>query len=400
VPKIDLEVRKDINTNTPQEANPTSFAGLLTSFVAIEPCQSYSFEEVYQTVRQLFSHLGGLAQYVKSGDRVLLKPNMLAAQAPDKAIVTHPTVVEVVTRMVQELGGYPIIGDSPGGIVGGIQRYWDATGLTRIAKRTGAQLVSFETSKMFRCSSNGSQYYLTKILQQVDVIINLPKLKTHNLMLFTGAVKNMYGVLPGYQKTEFHKHAPHPQDFAKVLLDIYQLSRPHLHLMDAVVGMEGDGPSNGTPRPIGYLLASTDGVALDTIASYLIGFNPATLPTIREAKKRNLGQTKISSNVSTLQELKLNDFKLPSNFLLQIVPKPLVDIFKPLVWVRPKINEKECTRCKTCIRNCPVKAMRLDSDTLRIDYKMCIKCFCCSEICPAHAISLEKSWLARLFVNS
>ena len=136
--------------------------------------------------------------------------------------------------------------------------------------------------------------------------------------------------------------------------------------------------------------------------SHLMGFNPVTLPTQLEAKERNLGQgdlAEISSNVPELQKLTLDGFKLPSNFLLQIVPKPLVTILSPLVWTRPKVDAKRCSGCQTCVQNCPVGAMEIDSNIPRIDYKMCINCFCCSEICPEHAISLERSWLTRLFMK-
>ena len=369
------------------------------SKVSVVRCLSYKPEEVTRAVRKSLELIGGMGRFVSKGDRVLIKPNMLSAKAPEAGVTTHPAVVEAVAREVKEVGGIPLIGDSPGDAVREeIKRYWEVTGIKEVAERIGAELVNFETSGVIEKSFNGRRYYIAKAALEVDVVINLPKLKTHNLMLFTGAIKNTFGTIPGTQKTELHKMAFRPRDFARVLVDIFSLVRPRINLMDAVVGMEGNGPASGNPRKIGLILASTDGVALDAVASNIIGYGVGEIATTLEAERRGIGVARIEDIEilgERLEGVRQTDFSLPSNRLLQMIPQFLVTIAGRFIWSRPKIDLEKCVACGVCVRNCPVQAITLNPDKPTIDHKKCICCFCCSELCPQNAVYQEMSWLTR-----
>ncbi|NOY77369.1 MAG: DUF362 domain-containing protein [Calditrichaeota bacterium] len=374
-------------------------SGQKKAFVAVHSCSSYSLPEVENAIRKVLSEMGGIEAFVRPGDRVLLKPNLLAAHPPEKAVTTHPAVVEAVARLVQEAGGQVWIGDSPSGSIRGIKRFWKVSGFLEVAERVGAELVSFETGALSLKVKNGRRYFLSKWVEDADVVINLPKFKTHNLMLFTGAVKNMYGTLPGLQKGDFHRLAPHPADFAKILLDVYELTRPTLSIMDGIIGMEGNGPAAGQSRKVGLIFASTDAVALDVVASFLMGYSPESLPTVREARERGTGATgwkAIETSVPDLESLRIPDFKLPSNWKIRVIPKPILKALGRVLWTRPAADPKKCIGCSICVENCPVDAMRLVNKIPVIDYKKCINCLCCDEICPENAMIQERSFLARI----
>lgn len=364
-------------------------------------CMSYDYQVVADAVQRVLAPLGGMERFVRRGQKVHVKPNLLAAKEPARAITTHPAVVEAVVRLVQDLGAKVTIGDSPGGAVTGLQRYWDNTGLAEVARRTGAPLVAFETGGVVERKVRGISYYVSRYAVEADVLINLPKLKTHNLTLYTGAIKNLFGVIPGLRKSEYHKQAPHPEDFAEVLVDIYSAVRPYLHVADAVVGQEGNGPSSGKVRQMGVLLASADGVALDAVGAAMMGFAEDEIDSTRIAAQRGLGEgslQRIQLIGADIESLRLPDFVLPSNRLIKLIPRWLMLLGARLIWVRPRAIPELCQRCGACEQNCPVAAIHPDEEGFpRMDYARCIKCMCCDEGCPHQAIEQEMSWLARRF---
>ena len=375
----------------------------LRSKVAIVDCNSYDIDTVTLKISQALELLGGLGKYVKPGMTVLLKPNMISAKAPERAITTHPEIVAAVAKEVRKLGATPIVGDSPGGAKINISRVWENTGMKAMAEREGLRLVNFEAagSQPFRC--NGRSYYLAKPAVEADLIINLPKLKTHVLTLMTGAVKNVFGLIPGFRKGNYHKEFPKPHDFAEVVVDILSVKTPALTIMDAVLSMEGDGPSSGHPRWTNLILASRDAVAVDAIASEIIGLNPGRVPTTRIASDAGLGigwPEMIETLGLPLEKVKIPDFKLTSNRKLELLPKFFVRAIDPFVWIRPSIVRDLCTSCGTCVSSCPTGALRLNGDrTPAFDYDLCINCWCCHELCPEKAVQIKKSWLARKFVG-
>ena len=368
--------------------------------VSLAKCADYDSAHVDKAMQSLFHPLGGLENYVSRGDKVHLKINLLSAKDPKRAITTHPAVIESVVRMAQDIGAKVQIGDSPAGAVKGLQRYWDNCGITDIAKRTGAKIVALETGGVVKHQIGDHVYHVSKHVVESDVIINLPKIKTHGLTLYTGAIKNLFGTIPGLRKSEYHKQAPHPEDFAEILVDIFSIIRPQLTIADAIVGMEGNGPStSGHPRQIGILLASEDGVALDAVAAHIMGFKENEIDTTVSATKRGLGIgeiDKIKIEGEDLETLRIKDFQLPSNRLIKFIPRRLMFMLAKLVWVRPRPIADVCKRCGACVKNCPVQAISEDETGLPvIDYDLCIKCMCCDEVCQHNAMEQEMSWIAK-----
>jgi len=370
----------------------------MKSKVSIEKCQDYFLDNVRGAARKSFDNLGGLGKFVKAGDKVLIKPNLLSAKDPSRAITTHPSVVQAVAEQVLALKAKPCIGDSPGGADRGVKRVWDNTQMSLASQNTGVPLVSFEEKGVERRKSQtGKTYYIARPVLEADVIISLGKLKTHTLTLMTGAIKNMFGVIPGFRKGQYHKEAPRPEMFAEVIVDIFSVVKPRITLIDAVVGMEGDGPSSGDPKYLGFLLASEDAVALDTVASKILGLKDGEIDSTRIAAKRGLGVddfSQIEVAGESIENVKPPSFNLPSNRLLKLVPKSLVDLLGPLVWVRPNIYNGTCTNCNICVLNCPLKTISAGKQRPVFDYSKCVNCMCCQELCPQKAIYLEKSWLA------
>lgn len=366
--------------------------------VAIVRCEKYEKEKVVEAVHQSLSLLGGIGKFVKTKQKVLLKPNMLSARTPERGVTTHPHVLEAVVREVQSVGGEVFIGDSPSGALKGVKRCWENTGFRQVAEDTGSRLVNFEAGGTIQKEINGNRYHLTRTVFESDVVINLPKFKTHGFTLYTGAIKNLFGTLPGFQKAIFHKTFPHPEHFSKVLVDIYGLVKPALTVMDAIVGMEGNGPATGKIRGTGLIMASPDGVALDAAAAAIMGFKDGEVDATRIAGERGLGQSDLKSIEiagENLESVRFRDFELPSNHLMKLVPTFLVRWLGRFIWVRPRANLDLCTGCGMCVRSCPVNAIRMVGGRPVTDYEACINCLCCNESCPENAVVQELSWLAR-----
>jgi uncharacterized protein (DUF362 family)/NAD-dependent dihydropyrimidine dehydrogenase PreA subunit len=375
----------------------------LRTTVAITKCTGYDGEELSEKINRLLNLLGGLDRFVRPGMKVLLKPNLLSAKAPERAITTHPEIVAVVAREVRKLGAEVIVGDSPGGAKRGVKRVWDNTGMSAMAEREGLTLVNFEAAGVEKFSVDGRPYYLAKPAVEADLIISLPKFKTHVLTLLTGGVKNVFGFIPGFRKGNYHKEFPKPDEFAQIIVDILSLKSPELTIMDAILSMEGDGPSSGTPRWTNLLLASSDPVALDAVAAEIVGLKPDRVPTTRIAAEAGLGigwPEAINIVGEKPSEVRIRDFKLTSNRKLELLPKFLWKIIEPYVWVRPSFLMKLCNKCYTCVDSCPTGALRIGIEKFPLfDYNLCINCWCCHELCPEGSVFVDQSWLAKKFIR-
>ena len=380
--------------------------------VAIVKCPDYQQSAVDRAVRESVDLLGGMSQFVRPGQKVLLKVNLLSATPPERGIVTHPAVVKAVIRLVQEAGGMPLIADSPGTSVpytqAGLRRVYKASGLLEVAERTGAAL-NWDTSYEEVSHPEGfliKRLEVIKPVLEADVVISMPKLKTHALMTFTGATKNLFGVVPGFAKGIFHARMRNVTHFALMLLDLISLVKPALVLMDAVVGMEGNGPSTGPLRDVGVILASRDSVALDAVATSMVGFDPLKVPTLREAAARGLWTGKVD-DIKTLgasvSEVLVPDFHPP-------VASPREDAtlgnpfftrhFGPLITenftLKPVPQRGRCVACGDCVVGCPQQVITIVDSLAVIDHSQCIRCYCCHELCTEGAIDLERPWLGSL----
>lgn len=370
------------------------------SVVAAIPCRNYDQKSVDRAIRQALEKIGGLEKFVQQGNRVHIKPNLLTAKPPEKAATTHPAIVMSIVKQVQDLGGIVSIGDSPAGISRPIEEYWRATGMAKIAETTGAELVQFEKKGVVERVINGSSYFIANVVANADVVINVCKLKTHNLTLFTGAIKNMFGAIPGFRKSEYHKQAPRVEQFSKIIVDVFSTIRPQLNIMDAIDIMDGNGPSAGSVNHLGLILASEDAVALDALAASLIGFEDGEILTTEEAYRRGLGEKHVENIIIrgiSVESYRAAKFVLPSNRFHQYIPPSLVQFLGKLIWVRPYPDVERCKRCGACLATCPTHAMSPIDGFPVIDYDTCISCFCCDEVCPHNAIAQKMSWLAKKF---
>ncbi len=378
----------------------------MSATVVLKYCPDYTTEVEFQ-LRKGLNELGGMSAFVQPGQRVLLKVNLLMKKRPEEAVTTHPSVIEATIRLVQEAGGIPVIGDSPGGpyTQNALQSIYSRTGLLEVAERTGAELNQDlgQTVRSFPEGKVAKSLIITNCVTEADVIITLSKLKTHGMMTFTGAVKILFGVIPGLLKAEYHLKMPNLMDFAGLLVDITQSIKPALSIMDGIVGMEGNGPSAGQPRNIGALLLSTDPFALDVVAADLIGLKPERVPTIRVAHERGL--------TSSLEEIvlkgdarslwRIQDFIVPktisANFLDMVpLPKSVSRFLLNRVRPHPDFWHDQCKGCNDCVNNCPPKALVMnDQRRPVVDLEACIRCFCCQELCPHQAVGIFRPWLGR-----
>lgn len=381
--------------------------------VAVQSCSSYSVDNVQQATQACMDSLGGFSSYINPGDLVLLKPNLLQAKPPEEYITTHPALVEAVINMVKDAGGIPQVGDSPGAFDRGMEKYWRVTGLTEVCNRLDAELVNFETSGSYHKTIHGRDYYIAKPVLDADLLINLPKIKTHGLTIFTCAIKNLYGTVPGFTKVEYHKQAPQPSKFSEKVVDIFALNQPCLNIVDGVIGMEGNGPSSGDPKKLGMILASDDGVALDSLITHILGRDPLKIPTNRIAYEQGLGESDIKK-INVLGEVpQIDNFKWPPKMssTLDVIPGPLAKGLMKLWWTRPAINPEKCSKCRRCQESCPTDALKRPGEISEdqkayipeFNYADCINCLCCMEMCPEKAVYHDKSLLYKftsLFMRS
>ncbi len=377
--------------------------------VFIGRCHSYDEEEVERGVREAVLALGGIGRFVRPGQRVLIKPNLLLFKPPETAINTHPAVVRAVATLVQEAGARAVIADSPGGGTGfnaaALRRLYRITGMDEVARTTGAGLnLDCEALEVpFPEGGTVRRLDVMRPAAAADTIINLPKLKTHGLLRFTGAVKNLFGLVPGRIKLGYHTKLRDTERFSGMLLDIVLWARPVLTIMDAIVAMEGEGPSAGRPRQLGLLIAGEDATAVDLAALDIIRLDPQTVPTVRVAVHRGL-TTGRSADLEVvglpLAEARVADFDVPMTGSPEVLltPPGIRRWLEQQFVARPRASDR-CTGCGICAQNCPVEAISLRSGHAYMDLRRCIRCYCCHELCPQHAIELRRSALARLLAR-
>jgi len=370
----------------------------MKSSVSIVKCQNYDEARVLSALRQAIDLIGGIQTFVKKDSRVLIKPNLLFGKSPEEAVTTHPSIVRGMIQIVREAGGVPSIGDSPS--VGSLTWTADKAGIKAVADEMKCPLVEFDkpvllskgTGRIFK------QLEVEQAVLEADVIINLPKWKTHAQMLLTLGVKNLFGCIPGPRKPLWHLKAGDDRKiFAQILFDIYQVIQPSLTILDGIVGMEGNGPNSGRPIPIGLILASGDSLSLDQIVCDLLGISRETLLTNRVAIEQGMGKEAIEVLGERVEDVRISSFQFPT--LSQIdwgLPGFLSKALKNALTSKPVIDEEVCKSCDRCAEICPPKALARKGEDLVFDYGQCIRCLCCLEVCPEGAISNKQGWALRL----
>jgi uncharacterized protein (DUF362 family)/Pyruvate/2-oxoacid:ferredoxin oxidoreductase delta subunit len=378
------------------------------SNVSIARCPSYDPDQVRAALEEVLAPLGGMSSFVSEGQRVLLKVNLLSKAEPDRAVTTHPELVRALIRSVKAAGGIPLVGDSPGGpsTAGFVNSVYRASGMTRVCEEEGVELLDFTAECVRVPNPQGSLYgsfTLARPAVDCDVLITVPKFKTHGFMMFTGAVKNLFGCVPGLEKATYHLRVPDRDDFGSMLVDLLLACKPALAVMDAVVGMEGEGPAGGEPRQIGALLASADCVALDVVASAMAGLDPMEVYTNRAAARRGLGPTSVDE-VDVLGERWVDfapaGFALPAKDISSKMPSWFAPRMRSWITPRPYLEQPPgCTQCRKCEQSCPVNAIEVGAGGPGFDYETCIRCYCCQELCPEQVIGLRVPPLARVFTR-
>jgi uncharacterized protein (DUF362 family)/NAD-dependent dihydropyrimidine dehydrogenase PreA subunit len=345
--------------------------------------QKYTYSNL--DVESLISPLGGFKKYIKKGDQVLLKTNLLNASEPNKSIVTNPIVVGEVAKAILKAGGTPYIGDSPSGqfTKRRLEKVYIKSGLKKLAESLGIKL-NYDTKTKKIDIPNGKRLTKTTICRfflDADKTIALPKIKTHSLMMMTLATKIMYGVIPGLTKVRYHSKFIRRKSFAEMLMDVLSVTKPDLIIMDGIIGMQGDGPAGGIPVDLGIMLASENAVAIDLSVCKILNIEPIGVPTLREAKIRKMWPKKINYPLLTPIDVNYNKFILPAT-AGHILTGEKTPVKYPIV-------TNKCTACGLCTEICPKKAISNKENTAILDYSKCIKCYCCHEICPYGAIKLD-----------
>lgn len=369
--------------------------------VAVVRCKTYNVEAVKPALEEAVNAVNGL-DFVMPGMKIIIKPNLVSFKKPDAAATTHPALLEALVEMLLARGADVTIGDSPGGphSLPLLNRVYTATGMDRLEK-LGAKLnrnmnektVDFPEGKVLK------NFTYTEYLDEADAIIDFCKLKSHGMLGMSAAVKNLFGTIPGLKKPEVHYKFQNDAEFADMLVDLNEYFKPRLAICDAVVGMEGNGPTAGTPRQIGAIIASKSTYYADVVGAELIGMNIDGLPTLQAAYERGFAPAS-SKNLRVygdIRALTVDDFKAPPVRGLSFMRKGNVLHFisKAALEHKPTLKKRLCVGCGECARMCPAKAIEMKNKKPHINREKCIRCFCCQEFCPRAAMVARRPLAAK-----
>ncbi|MFP4466704.1 MAG: DUF362 domain-containing protein [Candidatus Goldiibacteriota bacterium] len=378
------------------------------SEIFIKKTESYEINGLVDTIRQGFDALGGIEEFISEGDVVLLKPNCLLGVMPDTGIITHPEFIRAVIRVIKPAAGRILIGDSPG--FGSYRSAAAKNGTKKAADEEGAEIVEFKADTTIKPARRMmyAEYPAASEFVKADKIINLPKIKTHTLMYMTMCIKNMYGIIPGIRKIEYHAKAERSRyDFAKMLVEIYGLKKPVINIVDGILGLHGNGPgSDGRPIKTNMVIMGRDGFDIDRFIPPLVGLDPEKVYTnevyIKEVLKEKKSDIIITGDDP--QYLKVKFDPPPAERAFSAFGG-MINFFRGHGTAKPVFVENKCTGCGTCVSHCPVNALQhivkekkgRKVHKIKCDYNKCIRCFCCHEMCRERAIAVKKPLLSHIF---
>ncbi len=376
--------------------------------VAVVNCENYQIENVAKAVDEMFDALGGIQNVVKPNQKVFLKANLVRDMPPDKAATTHPAVIAAIAKKLrEECGATVTVGDSCGGAFtrAYMTNVYHGTQMDVACQASGATLNDDFTYS--NVSVNGKVVHKTDIINaflNADAVINVAKLKTHSFTGYSGAVKNLFGIIPGLVKVEMHSKYPDLESFSDCLIDIEQFAKSKivLHVIDGVVGMEGEGPTNGKPKKIGKLLAGKNPYWTD-IAAVSLFANPFEMPLLKRAEQRGIVEKNYKEvcdfDFDALEQERIADFKkidvLP-NFFINGLPQFLRRFFRNNMTKKAKIVKNKCRGCGKCKQHCPAQAIEIKNGKAKIRQNVCIRCYCCQELCPFDAVKFKKPMVYRV----
>jgi uncharacterized protein (DUF362 family)/Pyruvate/2-oxoacid:ferredoxin oxidoreductase delta subunit len=377
------------------------------SRVILVACPDYDRERVQVAVHVGLGLLGIkelLGKGVSSGKPLLLKPNLLLPAASEKGVTTHPAVFSGVARVLQKEGAKLVFGDSPNGIFKP-QVAARRCGLMEEAEALGIPLVDFESGEdtHYPGGVQNKRFFVARGVLEAGGIVSLPRLKTHSFTVMTGALKNIFGVVPGGRKAEFHIKHPDVEGFSRMIADLNGLVRSDLIVMDAIKAMQGNGPGSGDLVDVGLLIFSDDPVAVDAIGCRIMNIDPMSVPLVRLAHEMGLGNANpetIECSGEHLGAYVKRGFVIPTRAPTKAVPRFVFKVAKDLVVPKPVIDPAKCIKCGDCVKTCPTTPKSLSQEkgaVPRYNYSTCIRCYCCQETCPQGAISVKPALLGRLF---
>ncbi len=375
--------------------------------VALVGCSGYEQEKVQQAVDKAVELIGGYEKYIKPGMKVFIKPNLMRKSDPELSAVTHPSVIRAIAKRASELGAFVVVGDSPGGAYNRnvLAAVYRAAGLEAVAEETGAAL-NYDCGERDIEMPGGKYLKSLRVISPIldaDLVINVCKLKSHAMAVYSGAVKNLYGVIPGLLKAELHFRFQTIEEFSEMVVDICDYFRPGLNIIDGIVGMEGQGPGSGEPRRVGALIASACPYSADLVATELVGYRMEEIPMLNAAFKRGLFDGKTEVLGGSLEDMRIRDFVraegMGNHLLRHRVPPVLVKPLEKWFALRPQIRREQCEGCGICAGTCPMHTIKVVKGKANISRKSCIKCFCCMEFCPSKAIRTKGSWIFRAAIR-
>lgn len=376
--------------------------------VYVAKCGDYEYSKVNAVIIKGIEALGGPDKLLGTGKKVAVKPNLLKMNKPDDCVTTHPCVVQSVLAAVVKNGNEAKIVESSAGAYNkiNINAIFEATGMTAAVKKAGAKLNdNFEVEQV--SLEHGQKVKTLRIIKSIldaDSVISVAKLKTHSFMTYTGAVKNLFGVVPGLSKAEYHFRWQNREDFAGMIVDIAEFVKPSLSVIDGVWAMEGEGPSAGDKRKVGVIIMSDCPYSADIVAGYIIGLDWQENPVLKNAVQRNLCREQdIEIIGDTIDDLMINDFVKPriyaANILEGRVPRVLVKPINKWLTEYPRFSKNKCVACGICEQCCPNDAIIMGESVPELTKDKCINCYCCHELCPKKAVEIKRSWVLKLLIK-
>lgn len=374
--------------------------------VYVAACGDYQQQNVSAAISKGIEVLGGIDKLLAGRSSIAVKPNLLKADSPDECVTTHPAVVQAVIEAVIKSGREAKVTECPSGpfTAAALKTIYKATGIKEAAENAGASL-NFDLESAQVCLKDGQvvkELRVAKAILDADAVISVAKLKTHAMMTYTGATKNLFGVVPGLSKGECHFMLPGKDSFARLIVDIAELVKPAINVIDGVWGMEGDGPSAGDKRKIGVIIVSDNPYAADIVAGRIINLEWRDNPVIKCAVERGLcDPDAIEVLGEDLEDIKIYDFIFPgfsrTSILSGKMPYFLEKILSKRLTIYPSFIEEKCTGCETCKKSCPADAIVMKGRLPVLDKRKCINCFCCHELCPKRAVRLHRPAMLRAF---